>query len=242
MRPRCVSALTRDLESLRAEASAGVPVETRIVDATSVVRGLHTVADEVAADALVLGHSHISGAARAVHRDITFGLIQAAPAAVGVAPTGYADSVGLSSSPVIGVAYDGSAESDAALDLAAELARAAGGSLCIIGVVDFPFVFVHPPVVVAEGGKTHVGSEQDEARKRVEAARARVADGLDVTTEVVDGGPVAELARADRGLDLLVMGSRAYGPLRRVLLGSTVAGVIGEASFPVVIVPRGTID
>ena len=232
-------ALTQSLESLRKQAPPGVPVETRIVDATSVVRGLHAVAEEVAADALVLGHSHSGRAARALHRDVTFGLIQAAPTAVGVAPAGYAASATANATPIIGVAYDTSPEADHALSTGAELARASGGSLHIISVVDFPFVYVDPPIVDEEGRKSYVQSVKTELTERLDAARARVADNLAVSTEVVDGGPAAELARADRGLDLLVMGSRGYGPVRRVLLGSTVAGVIADASFPVLIVPRG---
>ena len=188
---------------------------------------------------MVLGHSHSGRAARALHRDVTFGLIQAAPTAVGVAPAGYAASATANATPIIGVAYDTSPEADHALSIGAELARASGGSLHIISVVDFPFVYVDPPIVDEEGRKSYVQSVKTELTERLDAARARVADDLAVSTEVVDGGPAAELARADRGLDLLVMGSRGYGPMRRVLLGSTVAGVIADASFPVLIVPRG---
>jgi hypothetical protein len=41
------------------------------------------------------------------------------------------------------------------------------------------------------------------------------------------------------GLDLLVCGSRGYGPVRGVLLGSVTRRVIGEAHCPVIVLPRG---
>ena len=40
-------------------------------------------------------------------------------------------------------------------------------------------------------------------------------------------------------LDLLVMGSRAYGPHRAVLLGGVSRRVIADSKCPVVVLPRG---
>lgn len=46
------------------------------------------------------------------------------------------------------------------------------------------------------------------------------------------------LADAAADADLLVVGSRGYGPLRRVLLGSTSAGLVRSARCPVLVYPR----
>ena len=43
----------------------------------------------------------------------------------------------------------------------------------------------------------------------------------------------------DRDVDVLVCGSRGYGPIRRVLLGGVAARLIRRAAAPVVVVPRG---
>lgn len=56
---------------------------------------------------------------------------------------------------------------------------------------------------------------------------------------VLDGEPAEVLAEQTRELGLLVMGSRGYGPLRRVLLGSVSAALLDAARCPVMIVPRG---
>jgi nucleotide-binding universal stress UspA family protein len=40
-------------------------------------------------------------------------------------------------------------------------------------------------------------------------------------------------------MDLLVCGSRGYGPLRAVLLGSVSRRITAEARCPVIVIPRG---
>jgi nucleotide-binding universal stress UspA family protein len=54
-------------------------------------------------------------------------------------------------------------------------------------------------------------------------------------------GQVAEqlLEQASSSLDVMVVGSRAYGPLRRVLLGSTSNALMASARCPVIVYPRG---
>jgi Universal stress protein family len=45
---------------------------------------------------------------------------------------------------------------------------------------------------------------------------------------------------ASEQLDLLVMGSRAYGPARAVMLGGVSRQVVVRAACPVLVLPRGT--
>jgi nucleotide-binding universal stress UspA family protein len=71
-------------------------------------------------------------------------------------------------------------------------------------------------------------------------AAAGVADGVRVEIRVALGPAREALVQACRDdVDLLVMGSRAYGPLRSVLLGSVSRHVVDHAPCPVIVVPRG---
>ncbi len=65
--------------------------------------------------------------------------------------------------------------------------------------------------------------------------------GADVPVEVeaLIGDPVELLVAASEHLDLLVCGSRGYGPLRAVLLGSVSGAVTMAARCAVIAVPRG---
>jgi nucleotide-binding universal stress UspA family protein len=65
---------------------------------------------------------------------------------------------------------------------------------------------------------------------------AALAEGA--TYEAVTGTPATELARRSVDLDLLAVGSRAHGPVRRLLLGSTSTRLVREALCPVLVVPR----
>jgi len=51
--------------------------------------------------------------------------------------------------------------------------------------------------------------------------------------------PVAFLIAASDRLDLLVCGSRGYGPQRAVLLGGVSRRVAAEARCPVIVLARG---
>ena len=44
----------------------------------------------------------------------------------------------------------------------------------------------------------------------------------------------------DEGIDLMVLGSRGYGPARRVLLGSNAARLLSAAPCPAIVFARGS--
>ena len=52
--------------------------------------------------------------------------------------------------------------------------------------------------------------------------------------------PVTALEQLSHDVDLLVCGSRGYGPLGSVLLGGVSRRLIHRAACPVIVVPRGT--
>jgi len=62
---------------------------------------------------------------------------------------------------------------------------------------------------------------------------------IDASETLLEGGARELLARASGELDLLVVGSRGYGPLRAMLLGSVSSALVRSAQSPLVIVPHG---
>jgi nucleotide-binding universal stress UspA family protein len=56
------------------------------------------------------------------------------------------------------------------------------------------------------------------------------------------GSPPAELERQATDLDLLVAGSRGYGPSGRASLGSVSTALLRSLPCPVLVVPRPEVD
>jgi nucleotide-binding universal stress UspA family protein len=77
------------------------------------------------------------------------------------------------------------------------------------------------------------------AHARLDAAVAQLPAAVAATPTLLAGDPARELVEHSRELDLLVVGSRRYGPLRAVLLGGVSGRVVRSAACPVVVVPRG---
>ncbi len=120
----------------------------------------------------------------------------------------------------------------AAIRLAAGLARTHGSRLALAHVVDVPRV---PHVEVLTAGELALGG----AHRRLDrvAARLRAAD-LEVDTLVAAGRPCAELLRIAGQVqaDLIIVGTRGLGALRRLFLGSTAERILRSAPVPVLVV------
>lgn len=83
------------------------------------------------------------------------------------------------------------------------------------------------------------GDEAGHAREVAAALGAEL--GAEVETVTVDADqddPAEVLAARTREVDLLVVGSRGYGPVRHALLGGVSSEVMRRASGPVLVVPR----
>lgn len=141
----------------------------------------------------------------------------------------------------IGVGYDAGREADAALALAAAIARAGEAQLVVRGVVDD-----RVPILLrsAIGGlvKTEWADVIAEEEQRLHEHAVAVAKktGASVDAAVVRGRPADALLSLSRDVDLLVIGSRRWGPTARVLLGSTGEALMLDAACPVLAVPRPT--
>ena len=197
-------------------------------------RALHLAAKRHGGDLIVVGSAHRGAIGRVLAGNVTVGTLHGAECPVLVAPQGFAARA--SELRAIGVAVDGSPEAHAAAELARDLATAVGARLKVIRVLEPP-----PPGGPALGYDADWAQRAEERREAVQAElNAVVAELGDVATgELVTGDPATELAYAGNDLDLLVTGSRGYGPVLRLMLGSTSARLVREAPCPVLVLPRG---
>jgi nucleotide-binding universal stress UspA family protein len=132
------------------------------------------------------------------------------------------------------VGFDGGAESRAALAEAAVLAKRFRVALRVIGVAT-P-VPAPAPGVVGTPPPPEAGAD---FQSRLFDAVAELPDELRALPIYEKGDPVAKLLEhAGEGVDLLVLGSRGYGPVLRLIAGSVSVRVIRHAPCPVLIVPR----
>jgi nucleotide-binding universal stress UspA family protein/predicted N-acetyltransferase YhbS len=223
---------TEELERIVSES--GVAARRVIVGDTSPARALHHVAEEEHADMLVVGSTHRGQIGRVLVGGVTAGVLHHAPCPVAVAPLGYAANG--AQPKTIAVGFDGGKESKDALLLAGALAKACGAQVRILSAVATP--------VFATTAGSYEADWLDEAEQgcRVEADLAMQTlehMGVASSTNVVLGLAAEELVELSHDVDLIVVGSRGWGPVRRLLLGSTSERLVREAACPVIAVPRG---
>lgn len=187
-------------------------------------------AERDAPDALVLGSPHRGAVGRTLLGSVAEEVLHGAPCAVAVAPRGYAGA-GHGPFGLIAVAYDGTPEARAALYRGRALAEASRASLRVLTVV--------APPVAMPGGVGYAPAEPADPEEVLAEAVRVVGPSVTVEGRKLDGPPAPTLAQAcEDGVDLLITGSRGYGPVMRTLLGSTSSRLIAEAPCPVLVVPR----
>ncbi len=213
--------LLDQLVRLRERAPSDLEVSVDVMVSLSQLRGLHDLAVAHDAQILVIGPEHRTAIGRALHGDVAAGAVFTAPCAVAVATRRQLTAT----ARLIGIAWSGAPESDEALEWATVLAERTPATMQIIRVLDPR----HP-----EGTPLQPGI-RERAEALCDTARLRV----DAETRLEWGDAAPVLVEISRGLDLLVLGSRAHGPVRRTLLGGVSTDVLHGAHCPVVVLPRG---
>jgi nucleotide-binding universal stress UspA family protein len=224
-----VSAGTLD-DDLRAAGRRELAALVGDVEAELIVRGggsaaavVHDVAVTREAALVVVGSTRRGPLGRIAPGTTAERLTHGAPCPVLLVPAGLAPDW---SPRRVGVGFVDVPDGRAAVDAAAALARAAGATLHAVTAIE-----QHSSAAVApyrEYGEGPVAG----------AERALEALGAAATTEVVTGPATDALVALSGEVDLLVCGSRGYGPVRSVLLGGVTHGLVRRARCPLLIVPR----
>ncbi len=212
----------------RERAEAGVEAELLSLVAASPGAGLHRQAEDQGADLLVVGSCSRGPFGRAMLGDDTRAALNGSPCAVAIAARGYAARAG---NPIakVGVAYNGSPESERALAKAREVAEPTRAQIEVLEVVAIPsyaFTGLMAP---------SIGDSIDLMLTEANAGLSKLPG---VVGRAVYGLAGEELAAFGKDVDLLVVGSRSYGPVRRLVLGSTSEYLERHARCSLLVLPR----
>jgi nucleotide-binding universal stress UspA family protein len=187
------------------------------------------------ADLIVVGSRHRRRLQRILDSDHALQVLHGARCAVAVAPDPLPPHRELRT---IGVGIDSTPESKIACEMAYELAKRTGARLQLTCVVDDTMPWWMDGVLPPASAVQEVLDRRRHAAHDLLRARMESCEGVTVDGDVVVGDPAGELILASEDLDLLVLGSRRWGPARRLALGSTSERVIRHTGCPVLVPPR----
>lgn len=211
----------------RAREQAGIDVEVRSMGGTTVGRALHAAVEDARADLLVIGSCRRSLLGRVLVGDDAHAALGGIASAVAVAPAAHAE-LDNAHFHRIGVGFDGSPESRHALEVARGIAAETGAFLSAFEAVTLPLSAFGPgPVPLS-----------DAVAVLVDEARARIAALGGVEPHAGYGHAAEELTAYSASVDLLIVGSRGYGPLGRLVHGSTSQHLARTARCPLLVLPR----
>jgi nucleotide-binding universal stress UspA family protein len=140
----------------------------------------------------------------------------------------------------VAVGFDGGPEAVAALATAATLAAGAGAELIVRGVLDDRIPVLGWPHLwlggILDAWREVMDDEAESLRAHIQRAVSTL--GVEVSVQVTRGRAADTLRELSGDVDLLVIGSRRWGPMARLLLGGTGEALVHGATCPLVIVPR----
>jgi nucleotide-binding universal stress UspA family protein len=225
------------LQRARRVLGDGVAADYRTVSAASESRGLHELAEREQAEVVVIGSTHRGPLGRTYPGSTGDRLLQGSAWPVAVAPRGLREDPP-PALRTIAVAFLDTPEAHEALDFAAALAQRSGARLRLLSVLPSR-AEVFAPVVGRDAEVAFASRAREVFQAALDHALAGLGGRVEATGELLEGDVVDALATLDRrDADLLVCGSRGYGPIRRVLLGGVSSRLLRRAACPLLVVPR----
>lgn len=227
------SAIGRDLDALAGMVPADRSVEIDVRAGRSITAGLHAAAEDHAADLLLVGPPHAGAPVFAYRQALR--AMHDAPCAVAVAPAGQRDRRPLGE---VTVAWGRTPESEIALETAVAEAARRSAFLRIVHAVDPDQPYSGHTWSTGEPAPLLMDDLLEQGRANLARAERAVGGRVPVVLDLRTGDVAQQIAGAAADADVLVVGSRGYGTLGRMLLGSTGAGALRLASCPVLVPPR----
>jgi len=126
------------------------------------------------------------------------------------------------------------------LERATELARALGGRLVVLHVIQPPVnLSSSDPILIENTARITAAAEKAADKNLERLEKGLKADLADVEVVRLTGAPVARILEqaAQRSADFIVLGSHGHTAVYDLLVGSTAHGVLKKAACPVIIVP-----
>ena len=223
------------LLELAAEADLDV-ADARVIAGNLSARALQGVTEEDDVALIVVGSTSRGSLGRLMPGGVGERLLAGAACPVTIAPRGYADRPAERLERV-GVAFDGSQEARLALAAGVLLARSSGAELRVMSAFE-PAAFGAMATLGTHGASVNE-QVRSERRRELDEVVAELPAEVRADARFLDGAPGEVLAAESGDLDLLVTGSRGYGPRAAVLLGSTTHALSRAAACPMLVLPRG---
>jgi nucleotide-binding universal stress UspA family protein len=203
------------------------------------VEGILSEAEKFRADVIAVGWRGHGGVRALLMGSVSRGVVRGAKCAVLVARRRPPARI-----RKIVLAFDGSPNASRAVTLLARLSPRRNGHVTLVQVVQLVMPTTRGPAV--QGIRTSI----DQELKRINAKRSKTAEkalvraaqklnrkGWRTDIELRAGEPLRELIEAvnKSRAQLLVVGARGTGGLRRLLLGSVAEGVLSRSPVPVLL-------
>ena len=211
--------------------------DARVIPGNFAARELQRLTEQPDTGLVVVGSTSRGPVGRLLPGGVGERLLAGGACAVAVAPHGYGEQA-VARLGRIGVGLDGSQEARLALDAAVALAATCGARIRVITAFNRLAFGGSPPSGLP--GPSANDAMRSELRAIHDDAIAGVGADVETESRFVDGPADDVLLAESADVDLLVVGSRGYGPLGAVLLGSTSIPLARAARCPLLVTPRET--